>query len=125
MRSCSTRPRRHFTPPPAPTSLLSARNHAVEVAQKTRDDAQTRLDAGVVNRVELMRAQLALDRAAQAARESSDSRDQAYRALATVLQLRTPFHLVTERAPLSTDAHGDALVEMAPSGGARRWWQPI
>ncbi len=93
--------------------IVSARKHAVEVAQKTRDDAQTRLDAGVVNRVELMRAQVAMDRAVQAAREASDAHDQAYRALATALQIRTPFHLLTERAPMNLDQHSDALVDEA------------
>src|SRR5258706_4396936 len=53
--------------------LVAARNHAVEVARKTRDDAKSRFDAGVVNRVEVMRAQLALVRAEQAAREAADS----------------------------------------------------
>jgi outer membrane protein TolC len=79
--------------------LVAARSHAVEVAKKTRDDAQSRFDAGVVNRVEVMRAQLALVRAEQAAREASDSRDQAYRALGTLLVLHEPFKVQPGAVP--------------------------
>jgi outer membrane protein TolC len=80
--------------------LVAARSHAVEVAQKTRDDAKSRFEAGVVNRVEVMRAQLALERAQQAAREAKDQRDQAYRSLATILVLHEPVRLDPGNPPL-------------------------
>jgi outer membrane protein TolC len=79
--------------------LVAARNHAVEVARKTRDDAKSRFEAGVVNRVEVMRAQLALERAEQAARESTDQRDQAYRSLGTLLVLHEPFKVSAGGVP--------------------------
>ena len=48
--------------------LVDARRHAVVVAQKALDNAQARLEAGVVNRVEVTRAELQLVRAQQALR---------------------------------------------------------
>ncbi len=71
--------------------LLTARRHAVEVAAETVRNAKARLQAGVVNRVEVTRAELAYNRAAQQLEESEDARAQAYRALATLIQLRDPF----------------------------------
>jgi outer membrane protein TolC len=79
--------------------IVVARFHAIEVATKTLDNARARLEAGVVNRVEVTRAELALLRAQQAALEAGDARAQAYRALATLIQLREPFHVVAEGEP--------------------------
>jgi outer membrane protein TolC len=67
--------------------LVTARRHAIEVAQKTVDSAQLRMNAGLVNRVELMRAQLALIQAEQRLLEVQDSRAAAYRTLATLLHI--------------------------------------
>ncbi len=74
--------------------LVGARRHAIEVAQLTLSNARARFEAGVVNRVEVTRAELALVRAEQAAREAEDAQAQAYRALATLIQLREPFVVV-------------------------------
>jgi outer membrane protein TolC len=74
--------------------LVTARTHGIEVAQKTLDNARARLEAGVVNRVEVMRAELALVRAQQALREANDIRAQTYRSLTTLVQLKEPFKVV-------------------------------
>ena len=71
--------------------LLQARRHAIEVAQQTLKNAKARLAAGVVNRVEVTRAELALVQAEQNAKQADDQRAQAYRALSTLLQLREHF----------------------------------
>jgi outer membrane protein TolC len=68
--------------------LVTAREHAVEVTQRTLTDARTRFDAGRVTRVEVMRAEVALVRAQQAVLEAAEVRDQAYRGLGTLIQLR-------------------------------------
>lgn len=67
--------------------VLVARRHAIEVAQKTVDNARVRLSAGVVNKVEVTRAELALIQAQQRLREAEDSRSAAYRTLTTLLNL--------------------------------------
>jgi outer membrane protein TolC len=93
-------------------AILLARRHAVAVATRTLQDARVRLDAGVVHRVEVTRAELALLRAEQAAREASDSEAQAYRSLATLIQLDEAFHVVPgEAMPAAPPA--EALVAEA------------
>jgi outer membrane protein TolC len=93
--------------------LVTARKHAIEVAAETVKNAKARLEAGVVNRVEVTRAELAYIRAVQQLEESEDTRAQAYRALATLIQLRDPFvvrpveHRVADR-PLD-ELQKDAL----------------
>lgn len=67
--------------------LVSARRHAIEVSQKTVDIARVRLAAGVINRVEVTRAELALLQARQRLLESQDTLAAAYRTLGTMLQL--------------------------------------
>jgi OMF family outer membrane factor len=93
--------------------LVAARSHAVEVARKTRDDAKSRFEAGVVNRVEVMRAQLALERAEQAVRESADSRDQAYRSLGTLLVLHDPFKVEPGTVPEPRPNDRDRVEDVA------------
>jgi len=79
--------------------LEEARRHAVEVARKTLDDARARLEAGVVNRVEVMRAEQAVVRAEQALREAEDAAVSAHRSLRTVAQLDEPFRVVPAAPP--------------------------
>jgi outer membrane protein TolC len=79
--------------------LVLARNNAIKVAEQTLQNARARLEAGVVNRVEVTRAELALLRAQQAAREAVDTRVQTYRALATLIQLREPYHVLPGPEP--------------------------
>jgi len=76
--------------------LLMARRNAIGVAKQTLDNAKARLEAGVVNRVEVTRAELALLRAEQAEREAVDQQAQGYRALRTLIQLDEPFHVVPQ-----------------------------
>jgi outer membrane protein TolC len=71
--------------------LVAARKHAIEVAAETVKNAKARLDAGVVNRVEVTRAELAYNQTVQTYESAEDTRAQAYRALATLIQLRDPF----------------------------------
>lgn len=70
---------------------LAARRHAIEVAQRTLDDARAKVEAGTANRVEVTRAQLAHERAVQAAVQAAADRDKAYLGLATATGLPLPF----------------------------------
>lgn len=79
--------------------LVAARTHAVMVAQKALDNAKARLEAGVVNRVEVTRAELQLVREQQALLEAQDQSASAYRALATLLDLQGPLHVLPEPEP--------------------------
>lgn len=98
--------------------LVTARRHAIEVARLTSDNARTRFQAGVVNRVEVERAELALLRAEQALLEAVDTQAQAHRALATMINLREPFVVVPQSsidvlaAPALTLA--DRALELRP-----------
>ena len=103
-------------------ALVVARQHAIEVARQTVDNAQARLEAGVVNRVEVTRAQLALLRAEQAARETDDLREQTYRSLATLLVLHEPFHVVSgndpSMPPQSARELADSALKLRPEFAA-------
>ena len=66
--------------------LVVARTSTIEVAQKTVNNAKVRLQAGVVNKVEVTRAELALIQAKQRLLESQDARASAYRMLATMIK---------------------------------------
>ncbi|HEY2747492.1 MAG TPA: TolC family protein [Polyangia bacterium] len=80
--------------------LVTARLHAVDVAQKALDNAKARLEAGVVNRVEVSRAELQLVRAKQALLESQDTQVQTYRALGTIMNMHEPVRVIAaESAP--------------------------
>jgi outer membrane protein TolC len=71
--------------------LVGARKHAIEVAAETVKNAKARLEAGVVNRVEVTRAELAYNRALQQHEEAKDQRTRAYRTLRTLVLLEEPF----------------------------------
>jgi outer membrane protein TolC len=73
--------------------LVAARKHAIEVADQALKNAKVRFEAGVVNRVEVTRAQLSLVRAVQALADTENTRNQTYRSLATLIQLREPFRV--------------------------------
>ena len=91
--------------------LVSARVHAIEVAQKTADNARIRLAAGVVNRVEVTRAELALIQAQQRMLEAQDQRAAAYRTLATLLKLEAgSFKVVPPPEPSLEPGTSDQLV---------------
>src|SRR5262249_41306048 len=67
--------------------LLKVRRHRIDVAQETLENVKARFESGMVNRVEVTRAELALLRAEQQEVEAGDVREQTYRALKTVLAL--------------------------------------
>jgi OMF family outer membrane factor len=64
--------------------LVEARRHAIEVAQKTAESTQLRMTAGLVNRIEVMRADLARLQAEQRLADVLNTRAAAYRTLATL-----------------------------------------
>jgi outer membrane protein TolC len=79
--------------------LLSARQASIAVAQATVKNAETRFASGAVTKVDVDRAQLALVRAEQAVREAGYGHEQAYRALATLIQSQGPFTVAPPVAP--------------------------
>ncbi len=93
--------------------LLLARRHAVEVNQETTSVARSRLESGVANRVDLQRAQVALLRAEQAVVEAVDTRDQAKRNLATLLNLHDPFRVDPGQGPREISKPTEDLVRDA------------
>jgi outer membrane protein/protease secretion system outer membrane protein len=78
--------------------VLLARRSNIEVARATLDNARTRLAAGTVTKVDVDRAELALLRAEQQEREARQGRDQAYRGLATLIQIEGPFRVKAPEA---------------------------
>ena len=94
--------------------VLTARRHAIEVAQKTVDNTRVRLSAGVVNRVEVTRAELALIQAQQRLLEAQDARLSAYRTLATLLKIPAGSFKVVPPSETKTDnASAEQLVDTA------------
>jgi outer membrane protein TolC len=94
--------------------LVAARTNTIEVAQKTVSNAKVRLQAGVVNKVEVTRAELALIQAQQRLLESQDSRASAYRMLATMLkQPAGSFKVVPPPEPSTELGAEDQLVDQA------------
>ncbi len=87
--------------------VILARISSIEVARATLENAKTRLTAGTVTKVDVDRAELALVRAEQLAREARYSRDQAYRSLATLAQIETPFRVVVPPAVAGPPASDD------------------
>lgn len=92
--------------------VVRARREAVDVAKKTLEDAKVRVEVGVLNRVEVTRAQAALERAEQAAAEAEDLRAQAYRALATQLALddEEPLRVAPPELPTGEAASAGELL---------------
>jgi outer membrane protein TolC len=82
--------------------VLAARNSSITVANATLENAKTRHQAGTVTKVDVDRAELALVRAQQAAREAIYGREQAYRALGTLIGVDGPYTIRPEipTAPL-------------------------
>jgi outer membrane protein TolC len=82
---------------------IAARREAIAVTGRTLENARARLAAGAASPVEVTRAELAVVQAEQALAETEEARDRAYRALATLTQLREPFRVapgaLTVRAP--------------------------
>jgi outer membrane protein, multidrug efflux system len=94
-------------------ALVQARKHAIDVARETYDNARARFNAGVVNRVEVTRAEVALVRAEQAEAESEDTQAQTYRALATLLGTHDALRVAPGDAPTAEPAPAPELVDTA------------
>jgi outer membrane protein len=75
--------------------LVEARHSSVTVARATLKDAEVRLSAGSVTKVDVDRAQFTVVRTEQQEREALTSREQAYRTLGTLLQSQTRFKVST------------------------------
>jgi outer membrane protein TolC len=93
--------------------LVEARRHAVVVAQKALDNAKARLEAGVVNRVEVTRAELQLVRAQQSLVESQDTQAQTYRSLGTIMNMHEDVRVVAAEKPLEAEAPVETLTAQA------------
>lgn len=94
--------------------LVSARTHGIEVAQKTLDNAKVRLAAGVVNKVEVTRAALALIQAEQRLLEAIDGRASSYRTLATLIRSEAgTFKVVPPPEPPTELQSEQQLIEQA------------
>jgi len=79
--------------------VLSARHSSIEVTRATLANAKTRFAAGTVTKVDVDRAELAVLRAEQLEREARHGRNQAYRALATLIKIDGPFKIVLPPVP--------------------------
>lgn len=94
--------------------LSRARRDAVAVARETLGRARVRLDAGSATTVETLRAEVALVKVQQAAREAEDVRARAYRTLATLLGTTemvrvAPGKVAAPEPPPESALLGDAL----------------
>lgn len=95
--------------------VLVTRHSSIEVDTATLDNAKTRFAAGTVTKVDVDRAELALVRSQQAELEARYGQAQAYRALATLIQMDTPFEVrvaETSSAPGSEDL--DTALHLRP-----------
>jgi len=75
--------------------LVEARRSSLVVARATLKDAEVRLAAGSVTKVDVDRAQFTVVRTEQQEREALTQRDRAYRTLATLLQSNGHFKVST------------------------------
>ena len=122
--------------------LVEARRSSVVVARATLKDAQVRLSAGSVTKVDVDRAQVTVVRTEQQEREALTARDRAYRTLATLIQSDKPFKVDTNfpaspmpdpndvQTALHLRPEFRALEETAKSAeqeaNARAWqWAPV
>lgn len=99
----------------AADEVMFTRRSSIEVDTATLDNAKTRFSAGTVTKVDVDRAELALVRSQQAELEARYGQAQAYRALATLIQLDTPFKVRvadTSAAPGNEDL--DSALHLRP-----------
>ena len=90
--------------------VLLVRDSAINVAQATLDNSQTRFAAGTVTKVDVDRAELALVRAKQGELDAKYAREQSYRALSTLIQADGPLKAVP---PESLPPPGETSLDMA------------
>jgi OMF family outer membrane factor len=93
--------------------VVEARKHAVVLEAKALDNAKARLEAGVVNRVEVTRAELQLVRSRQAVLEAQDAAAQSYRALGTIMNVHDAIRVVGSDEPSAPAGELDALTAQA------------
>ena len=97
--------------------VMSARQSNIEVARATLQNAQTRFQNGSVTKVDVDRAELALVRAEQGARESHFAQEQAYRALFTLIQSERRFRVrvaVPAAAPPEQPVRLESALHLRP-----------
>jgi outer membrane protein TolC len=96
--------------------LVEARRSSVIVARATLKDAQVRLAAGSVTKVDVDRAEFTVVRTEQQEREAVTQRDRAYRTLATLLQSTKPFKVDTNfpTAPMPNPNDVDTALHLRP-----------
>jgi len=87
--------------------VVSARLSNIEVARATMENARTRFENGSVTKVDVDRAELAVVRAEQSAREARFAQVQAYRALATLIQSDREFQVRPAANPVAAEETGD------------------
>jgi outer membrane protein TolC len=93
--------------------VVRARQSAIEVARVGWNNAKTRFSAGEVTTVDVARAELALVRTEQAARDAAYARSQAYRALGTIVQAEGAFSVQPgEVAAVAVD--GETALRLRP-----------
>ncbi len=93
--------------------LVVARKNAVAVHLETYDQAQTRFQSGVVNHVEVMRAEVAWVRAEQALVEAEDAAAQVYLSLETLLGFHEPFRVIPSQGDSAEPPPLDDLLSSA------------
>jgi outer membrane protein TolC len=86
----------------AADEVLVSRRSNIEVSRATLENAKTRFAAGTVTKFDVDRAELAVVRAEQSARDAEYGRQQSYRALATLIQADAPFTVAPGEVPLKT-----------------------
>lgn len=89
--------------------VVSARLSNIDVARATLENARTRFENGSVTKVDVDRAELALVRAEQAARESRFAQAQSYRALATLIQSDREFKVRPAPSPAEAAEENGSL----------------
>ena len=90
--------------------VLLVRESAINVAQATLDNSQTRFAAGTVTKVDVDRAELALVRAKQGDLDARYAREQSYRALSTLIQADGPLKVTP---PETLPPPGETDLDMA------------
>jgi len=89
--------------------VVATRHSSIDVARATLGNAKTRFAAGTVTKVDVDRAELAMLRVEQLEREAIHGRDQAYRALATLIQAELPFKVVSPPADPQSPSVADGV----------------
>jgi outer membrane protein TolC len=103
----------------ATDEVLRARQSGIEVARLGWNNAKTRFSAGEVTTVDVARAELALVRAEQLARDAAYARAQAYRALGTIVQAESAFTVrPAEVAPAPVETDVEAALRLRPERAA-------